>query len=68
MTLPWVHYYPAKPATLRPKQWNISLGDSKRPGSCVKTGSHTGQTPQFQGGLLLDGQGVEDYTKGKSQK
>ena len=43
------------------------------PGSCAKefhfsaniqTGSHTRQTtPQFQGGLLLDGQGVEDYTK-----
>ena len=31
----------------------------------IQIGSHTRQTtPQFQGGLLLDGQGVEDYTKG----
>ena len=59
---------PSKASHTKAQTMEYFQGDSKRPGSCVKTGSHTGQTPQFQGGLLLDGQGVEDYTKGKSQK
>ena len=34
----------------------------------IKTGSYTRQTtPQFRGGLLLDGQGEEDYTKDSVQ-
>ena len=57
----------------KPRQRNISY-HKICPGSCAKechfsaTGSHTRQTtPRFQGGLLLDGQGVEDCTKDSVQ-